>query len=182
MQLVWAILFLFSNMLQGSQAENNLSYSYVDSRIGFSLELPADWKEKVYVQETDDGTVFMYKSVAGNEDAELFNIFLISPIQYKVHEEHVGFFRKIGQRNGLVIAAFWPTGVQYDDTNIIQKPDSDRFFETFASVDSVLATFRFHPDYDADMYSRVVQESAPQDEAYLEEYQRILKAEAAAHN
>lgn len=178
--MIWVILLLLSNMLQGTQNDSLGSHSYYNREMGFRLELPGSWTGNVYTQEKDGRTVFMYKSVSGNEDAEVMSIFLITPIQFKIHDAHVGFYREISERNGLIVAAFLPTGVPYDNTLISQQKDYAHFFEVFASVNSVLATFLLQPGFDQSLYYRVLEEGALKDETYREEYERILKAEKAA--
>lgn len=176
MQILLLLFLLFSNFFY-SPNENNSTFNYTNTKLGFSLELPTNWKGKVYIQESDSRVSFMYKSVSGNEDAELFDIFLISPIQYKVHEEYVGFYRYLGQRDELVIAKFSPTGVPYDDLNSLQKQDFDNFFILYKDVNSILETFKLTNEHDNSIYKQVIKESSVKDEEFRKEYERIIRDE-----
>ncbi|WP_438444032.1 hypothetical protein [Gorillibacterium sp. sgz5001074] len=119
----------------------------------------------------------MYKSISGNDDAELFDIFLISRTQFKVHEKHAGFYRYLGQKQGLVIAQFSPTGVPYDNLNPSQIQDYKNYFDIHKDLSSVLNTFTLMEDYDLELYEQVVKDSLLKDEELKDEYERIINEE-----
>ncbi|TXK80676.1 hypothetical protein [Paenibacillus sp. N3.4] len=107
----------------------------------------------------------------------MFEVFLSSPIQYKVHEKHVGFFKYLGERNGLIIAKFSSTGSPYDNLKPLQKQDYDLFFNLYKDIKLVLDSFKLTEKWDINLFNEVIEESKGKDDEYKEEYERLIKEE-----
>jgi hypothetical protein len=156
-----SLLLIFAVFILGPQTITSAATSstsangivYANSEVGFSLTLPASWKEQYSVIPSDTSVSFLHKESAeqsGRENGVLFSI-----IRYdgKLAEKDVvgaGKRYLVAQTDKYSYVLAYPSGVEYTDTSKAgyQKltADIDKIGKT---VKTVPITDRADPTYSA---------------------------------
>ncbi|MDD4796272.1 MAG: hypothetical protein PHO66_00700 [Eubacteriales bacterium] len=113
---------------------------YVNDRLGFSLQFPADWKSNMYVvSDLDDGIrVYESKNHATSYEGLLFSVVVID--QDDVDEAAFADFTVLATKDGKALLGIRPTDVQFDygDTELTKS-----YATLSVEVEGILKTAAF---------------------------------------